>query len=140
MELLKFNITYNLGGKNELDISVVLPKEVNGVFFKEIKINHEYPQMVYLGKDKHGKEMYADLIIEEVNASHEEKVNLIKDSTMLYNIVDVFFSEQEEERDPDPTDENGLKAQLLAKFGVEVDPMDYCKTYSVHKALKYQFA
>lgn len=133
MDFLKFNVSYD-NGKKVVNEFTILPKKVNGVLFKELKLNHEYPKIAYLGTNKKGEEQFADLIIEDIsNLSKRQKDALIKQST--FNMLNIFFTEQEEENDPDVNDTKGLKRELAHKLGAEYDEDGYSNSHKIYLSI-----
>lgn len=118
-EVLKLNVTYGARYGSDVDETLILPAEVNGVLFEKLNPGETLNSAVWLGEleGKHS-ECYGDLEVDIVDLDElnpMEVTNLIRISS--YNRFESFFEELEidfaesEDKDEDAANE------LMRKYG-----------------------
>lgn len=123
-KVLKLNVSYLGRHGGDVDETLILPLEVNGVLFKEIPTDTTLEEEVSLGEieGKHS-DCYGDLRVDVVNIdelSEKEISDLIKESN--FGSFEVFFEGMEIEHYDYTEGESNVDArELLNKYGVDKD-------------------
>jgi|SRR5699024_7811380 len=123
-KVLKLNVQFwgNYGG--DVDETVLLPLDINGVLFETLKEEVNLPNAVYLGEieGKHS-ECYGDLSIEVINLDElniKDVAELINKSDFnefegFFEMAEYDFEEENEEFDQEKVN------KLLDSYGIDRD-------------------
>lgn len=127
-KVLKLNVVYEGRYGGDVDETMLLPVDVNGVIFKELKDGEVLEDEISLGEieGKHS-ECFGDLYVDIVdldNLNIEEVSRLVSSSN--YDELEGFF--EEAEANTNPHDEEVVS--LLDKY--EVDNNAYILTREIH--------
>lgn len=122
-KVLKLNVSYSGYYGGDVDETMILPLDINGVFFEELEVG-EYEDAIYLGEieGKHS-EVHGDLsvdIIDLDNLSLKEVSNLIEqsDSSQFDSYFEGAWDDIDE--DEDEYDEQKVNA-IREKYGVDTN-------------------
>lgn len=123
MQVLKLNVNYSGYYGGDVDETMLLPIDVNGVFFEELE-SGEYEDAVYLGEieGKHS-EVHGDLVVDIVDLDEltlKEVSDLIEESS--FGQFDGYFDVAWDEIDEEDDEYDKEKAESIRKkYSVDAD-------------------
>lgn len=138
MQVMRLNVTYNGWYGGDVDETILLPLEVNGVLFEKLE-KKTYDSVVWLGEieGKHS-ECYGDLHVDFVDLS---KLTTKAVSTLInksdFSEFEVFFEEIEArfEEDEDEYDLDKVK-EILGQYGVEYEEYMIKTSFVYHEFIE----